>query len=489
MRSRLLIFILILAPLTMRGQQFNYSLLDFTHHRINPATIGLNNQWYASVVHREQNRGADFKIRSTAFSGAYPQLFPRRGNVRGALGIDLMNDISGLNNSFRVREAGLSYALRIVDEELQSFNLGVSLFYQNRGFDYSQITTNSQYVTNRGFDLSLASGENLIDFNQSFYRLNAGIFWQKLTLKKQKAGHFGISAFDINEARDTFYDNQSTFNPTYFLTAGLLAYGDRKIHVYPAILLVQQSGRMLYNASVETTYTMDREQSVSFKPRYLVNRELIAVFEYQKGNMVFGVSYDIPVNGSNAANFGAFEFGMKIMGDVRPKQKRRKRSGRPSAPAQTKTARKEIPEWPIKPYVPYSPPPAILKFEPNPPQLKEPLAMAEVEFDYTFYYATDRATFDPQVANELKEIISSLGKSAEYVIYIEGHTDSSGSEEYNLTLSLQRARAIADFLQREGLDESRIKVEGFGEELPVANNDDRIGRALNRRVELRLIRH
>lgn len=487
MRKKRLIFLLYCFHTLVYGQQFNYSLIDFTHQRINPATTGLNNQWYASIVHREQNRGADFKIRSTALSAAYPQLFPKKGNVRGALGIDMLNDVSGLNNSFKVREIGLSYALRLVDEELQSLNLGLSVYYQDRGFDFSQVTTNNQYISGRGFDLSLANGENLIDFHQNFYRLNTGVYWQKSTSRKQKAGHFGISAFDLNRPKDTFYSNDSTFDPTYFLTFGFMSYNDRSWHVYPNILLVNQAGRMLYNASIETTFTIDRDQSVSFKPRYLLNRELVAVFEYQKGDMVFGVSYDIPLNGRNSANQGTFEFGMKIIGDVRPKARRKKNKQNPNRPTADLSVRKPVPDWPRKPYAPL-----IVQNETSlriSPLLKleHPAGTARVELTHTFYYASDQATLIPQVVSRLREVIESLEPGSEYLIYIEGHTDSSGPADYNMQLSVQRANSIANFLEKAGLDRNTMEVVGHGEQLPIANNDDRMGRALNRRVELRLI--
>lgn len=470
------------------GQQFNYSLIDFTSHRINPATTGLYNQWYVSAVHREQNSGADFKIRSTALSAAYPQLFPRRGNVRGAIGIDMLNDVSGINNSFKVREVGLSYALRIVDEELQSFNLGTSLFYQSRGFDYEQVTTNAQYITGRGFDLSIANGENLIDFQQSFYRLNAGLYWQKSTLRKQKAGHFGVSAFDLNKAKDSFYSRETTFDPTYFITFGFMAFADRDWHIYPNALLVSQAGKVLYNAGVETTYTIDRYQSISFKPRYLINRELVAAFEYRKENLVFGVSYDVPINRDNSANQGTFEFGLKIFGVVRPKSKRRNRSLPQRSSESVQQQAKDIPKWPGKPYTSQVSPAIQVKEIKPPLSVKSPKGVAEVELEYSFHYATNQASLNPGVVVRLKEMIESLEDEDEYLIFIEGHTDNTGPADYNMELSLWRANSVAKFLESQGIDANRIKTDGQGEGLPIASNDTKIGKAMNRRVELRFIR-
>jgi outer membrane protein OmpA-like peptidoglycan-associated protein len=67
---------------------------------------------------------------------------------------------------------------------------------------------------------------------------------------------------------------------------------------------------------------------------------------------------------------------------------------------------------------------------------------------------------------------------------IEGHTDSTGSAERNLSLSEARAQSVFDFLVEAGLAESRIKIAGYGEERPIADNATAAGRRQNRRVEI-----
>jgi outer membrane protein OmpA-like peptidoglycan-associated protein len=69
-------------------------------------------------------------------------------------------------------------------------------------------------------------------------------------------------------------------------------------------------------------------------------------------------------------------------------------------------------------------------------------------------------------------------------IYIEGYTDSSGPESYNLDLSQRRADAVRDFLIDSGISPNRIVTRGYGEADPVAANDTIAGRRENRRVEV-----
>lgn len=72
-------------------------------------------------------------------------------------------------------------------------------------------------------------------------------------------------------------------------------------------------------------------------------------------------------------------------------------------------------------------------------------------------------------------------------ILIEGHTDSSGSEEYNLNLSRQRAQAVTDYLVSQGIDSQRFTTKWYGELQPRFDNNTPEGRSKNRRVELGIV--
>lgn len=88
---------------------------------------------------------------------------------------------------------------------------------------------------------------------------------------------------------------------------------------------------------------------------------------------------------------------------------------------------------------------------------------------------------------ELNELYKFLKENSNTVIEIYGHTDNSGIEKRNRELSYQRAKAVADYLILQGLDKSKIKMFGFGSSKPFSENNTEKGRALNRRVEFKLI--
>ena len=70
---------------------------------------------------------------------------------------------------------------------------------------------------------------------------------------------------------------------------------------------------------------------------------------------------------------------------------------------------------------------------------------------------------------------------------VQGHTDSTGSAEYNQTLSKNRAQAVADVLQKGGFASAQTSVEGYGPDRPIASNDTEEGRASNRRVAVVIV--
>jgi outer membrane protein OmpA-like peptidoglycan-associated protein len=105
-------------------------------------------------------------------------------------------------------------------------------------------------------------------------------------------------------------------------------------------------------------------------------------------------------------------------------------------------------------------------------------------------------TFDVDQATLKPEGVALLARQAEIIkahfpavkLYACGHTDSTGSYEHNIKLSLARAEAVAAFLKEQGIAAERIAVMGFGADFPLESNDTPEGRAVNRRTELVLPR-
>lgn len=117
--------------------------------------------------------------------------------------------------------------------------------------------------------------------------------------------------------------------------------------------------------------------------------------------------------------------------------------------------------------------------EPAPVQEFEPVTLSS---DVTF--AFDSSELRPGAEYELNQVAATLNDNPEIRVTIAGHTDSIGSNQYNLGLSQERADSVASYLMSQGVAGDRMRTVGYGEERPVATNETDEGRALNRRVEI-----
>ncbi|GJM44216.1 MAG: hypothetical protein DHS20C21_10580 [Gemmatimonadota bacterium] len=106
------------------------------------------------------------------------------------------------------------------------------------------------------------------------------------------------------------------------------------------------------------------------------------------------------------------------------------------------------------------------------------VSLADILFDF------NKATLRRNVEFSLVKIATILNQFGEMGVLIEGHTDSIGTDEYNLDLSRRRAKAVFEFLMSQDVAESRLSWEGYGESRPAADNDTDVGRQQNRRVDL-----
>ncbi|MEZ5933551.1 MAG: OmpA family protein [Alphaproteobacteria bacterium] len=106
------------------------------------------------------------------------------------------------------------------------------------------------------------------------------------------------------------------------------------------------------------------------------------------------------------------------------------------------------------------------------------VTLGDVLFD------VDGSSLKPGGVAEVQRVATTLKERPDLRVSIEGHTDSTGSENYNLRLSEERATAVRQTLIDAGVPGERISARGFGESYPVATNDTQSGRQENRRVEL-----
>ena len=108
----------------------------------------------------------------------------------------------------------------------------------------------------------------------------------------------------------------------------------------------------------------------------------------------------------------------------------------------------------------------------------------KITFDSGLLYDVNSADLKQASKENLNNMATILQKYADTNIVLEGHTDDTGREEYNLELSKKRANSVYAYLTGLEVDASRFTVNGFGEAQPIADNTTDAGRAANRRVEI-----
>jgi len=99
-------------------------------------------------------------------------------------------------------------------------------------------------------------------------------------------------------------------------------------------------------------------------------------------------------------------------------------------------------------------------------------------------FDTDRSDVKPQFYGTLNSVALVLNEFNRTRIGVYGHTDSDGSDQYNMELSQRRAESVAQYLSSQQVNPRRLGVQGLGESQPIASNASAMGKAENRRVEI-----
>ena len=129
-------------------------------------------------------------------------------------------------------------------------------------------------------------------------------------------------------------------------------------------------------------------------------------------------------------------------------------------------------------------------------ELERDLKEAEVErvgegikvtFDSGLLFGFDKSTLNASARTNLDSLAKTLNKYPETNIIIDGHTDNTGSEKYNMNLSMERAESVESYLKNQGVKSDRIVTRGLGESAPKSENTTEVGRSENRRVEIGIL--
>ncbi len=108
----------------------------------------------------------------------------------------------------------------------------------------------------------------------------------------------------------------------------------------------------------------------------------------------------------------------------------------------------------------------------------------KITFSSGILFDVDKSNLKDPYKGELSQLAVILNKYEDTNILLAGHTDSTGSDDYNFELSRRRAQSVANYLATQNVNQARFTTDGYGETDPVASNETAEGRAQNRRVEV-----
>lgn len=214
-----------------------------------------------------------------------------------------------------------------------------------------------------------------------------------------------------------------------------------------SVALSEQGVAPLYEVGATKQFHKNWQFNVGYQGIIGIGNQEIG--EYDSHALVAGVSY----------YFGSKETTQKLASDVESVNDKTFSASERVVETATAPCAEEIPQLP-----------SLL--------LTDSILVSTSEFEFESYVLPD------DQAISASELMSILNANPHATVEVIGHTDSTGPEVYNKTLSLQRAEAVASALEGLGVQNEKIIVEGAGEVNPIATNETVSGRAMNRRVEV-----
>jgi type IX secretion system PorP/SprF family membrane protein len=498
------------------AQYFQYSQYNFTNQRINPAMIGLTRYASVSLDYRNQKTGGDFNINSSFFSASRPFLNSSTGQPWSAIGIAMQDDRSG--GIFSTKELAITYSLHVRLSRFQVLSFGAKGMYETRSISYDGFYTGSQYIPDRGFDLSHSNGENLTQLKSSFRSFSTGVYWQETDKKGRVLHHAGLSVFDFNKPQDSFFKDLSRLSSTFVFNGGFqIPSSLSSVHFLPEALITFSAG----NASVNAGVRIQKEFNITAKKasdrleilaKYAVGRSGILGVQLHREKFSFGLSYDFPVVRTNVGNLGALEVGLELRNlvstraqKVSAKRKKaiendqlaRKKNQKPAVPGNKNfkdAGTNNTPTDSVVTKIPLAEPTiseieiaelAPLEGEGKAGKLKqEPLLVEKITLHFKFEF--NSSELDDETEDFLRDLTTTLKENEYLKVRISGHTDNVGTDKFNLRLSEKRAGVVKQHLIEMGISPDRLSSEGKGMHEPLNKNLSEEDRAKNRRVEISL---
>jgi type IX secretion system PorP/SprF family membrane protein len=489
-KLKILFVLLFLFAVKLAGQDVLFSNYLNTPMQTNPALAAFDNDLKIGLGYRGRVSKFNQSYNTPVLSVICPLINQEQAKRWGGIGFSLLSDMSDNTNMLTTTGANFAFAYNVQINKFQTISASLGAGFYRRQIDLNKLTTGSQYDPSTGFDPGLPINETLTGEAKGFMDLFTGVVWQLYDITGKTKVFAGVSAFHLNKPNVSLNSQDDALALRYGFQTGFRILENKKIIIYPNSGIDYQSNILRYNIGFDLTIPfVNSEQSylndasLCFTPRYISDKMLSVGMEFRKASYIISFIYDFNF-GNNMVNSNmsdAYEINICYKKTLfKPKRQKKKIIVDENYIVGQDRVFNNNPEViVIKDTLLQEDTTLLVEKE-----WKEKIDKPDRKI--TFNYKSDKV--EDEAKDVLNEIIAYLKTNQDYVLEIEGHTDNIGDAESNKRYSLSRAQSISNYLVKNGILPSRIRVMGRGETKPIATNATEEGRAKNRRVEFRLYR-
>lgn len=477
--------ILLALNFQAHGQAVNFSQVQFGKLLVNPAEVSSLNARYITFSQRNQSVGVGDGLTTSYFSFILPIVNKSEARFTDGFGIYFLDDKADADGLFKRQVISASYSHNFNFGEIHNLSLGVQGSYNWNSVELDGLTTGSQFVNNVGFDPNTATGEDLSNLRTTYPSFASGFTWFMTDEQLNKTAYFGFSLYDINQANNSFFDGNTVQLPNiYQLQGGALLYQSLKIEISSHAFYQRFDKVNNVNVGVKTAFIIRNDNpynpissgALSVIPWYIHDYGFNVGFQLEQKNFDVGFSFDIPtVNKATNNNLNnATEFSISLKKRIKLPQRRRKLI---YSSYESERTFEELPVEGANDGV--ITPDTVFVAESE----REPV----FEFNREFIFEKNKSDIGEEYQPYLNGIADFILENAGFTLEIIGHADNTGTADFNLKLSYERAKAIRDYMvNKKKVPKRRISVAAKGDSEPLNENESEEDRIKNRRVEFRI---
>ncbi|HEX5170098.1 MAG TPA: PorP/SprF family type IX secretion system membrane protein [Cyclobacteriaceae bacterium] len=290
------------------GQDPYFSQFYNTPMLLNPALTGITYGNVRLIAHYKRYLATIDPFETYSFTADMSIMEGKPSAGFGGVGLMVMSNSSGANLKNTQAMGSFSYHFALGHDEKQFLSLGVQGGLNQTKLDLRNLSTQTQWITNVGYDPSVANGEPVTNGNVSLVDFQAGLLYY--AFPSEKFSWFaGAAAFHLTEPDGSFTGATSTLSRRYVGHAGFRAELGPRVALLPNVSFMQQNGINLINAGMAMDYMFNADVTLQLSA-WARNTDIVIFgggLDYK--NIRISLSYDMLVSDlSDLTNRGGFEF-------------------------------------------------------------------------------------------------------------------------------------------------------------------------------------